>query len=761
MRIDLAVVGLAAFVGVTAIMAGATRWRPTRPWLWWFLAATLAVHGVATLVDAWRLRDITDNLTMLASVNIGHSVAGLMGLVALRELLFGRLPRQSREAAVDAGIVALAVGLVIWAVGYDRGAVPVDLVAGAVVLVQVAGFGAILRMAFSGALAVAAGRWLVATVVMVQASIAWTMLGSAAGPQWPTTLLWGLSLLCPGMAALSGSMRDLSAPVSGDHPQKQVSAHARMMLLGAGLVAVPLAMMLGGGVTNGHQLVLAAGLLVTGLAVAGRMLGLVHQRDAAVAELQAVNVELEQLAGEDALTGLPNRRRFQQVMHDAVARYHAGGAGVALLLIDLDRFKLINDGIGHAAGDALLVAVARRLDSAVRADDMVARLGGDEFAVVCHDVPDAQVAYEVAERVSEALNGAYEFDHHRYHMTGSLGVALAAGPDVTADELLRNADVAMYQAKQHGRARVEQYNHAVEDRSARRLRLANALPDALARDELVIAYQPEVDLRDGTTLWTEALLRWRHPTEGLLTPDAFLDIAEETGEIVPFGHWVLRQACAQLVWWQQRHPESAPTTVAVNFSSRQLADPDLISTVRDVLGSTGLDPQMLWLEITETSMMQEPELVAGTLAELKQLGVGVALDDFGTGYSSLAYLKQFPVDALKIDRSFVAGMTRDPQDRMIVSAVTSLAHSFGLLAVAEGVETAAQLAELRHLGCDFAQGYLWSEPLERDAFTAWMTSRTAKHVQEPRQNLGPEAGRSGSGEGVVQPLAARDLNAGA
>jgi EAL domain-containing protein (putative c-di-GMP-specific phosphodiesterase class I) len=270
---------------------------------------------------------------------------------------------------------------------------------------------------------------------------------------------------------------------------------------------------------------------------------------------------------------------------------------------------------------------------------------------------------------------------------------------------------------------VAQYDDAAEDRGARRLGLANALPDALARDELVIVYQPEVDLRDGMTLWTEALLRWRHPTEGLLAPDAFLDIAEETGAIVPIGHWMLRRACAQLVWWQQHHPDSAPTTVAVNVSSRQLADPELIATIREALATTGLDPQMLWLEITETSVMQEPTLVATTLAELNQLGVGVALDDFGTGYSSLAYLKQFPVDALKIDRSFVAGMTQDPHDRMIVSAVVSLAHSFGLLAVAEGVETASQLAELRHLGCDFAQGYLWSKPLEPDAFTTWMGMR--------------------------------------
>jgi diguanylate cyclase (GGDEF)-like protein len=731
MSADLIGVGLVALASSAAIVVGVARHRPARRWPWVLLAAALALHAAATLVDAARPAAGASDATVIASLNAGHVLSSLLGFTALRELLFRGAPEHDRERVVDAAIVSLALGLVVWAIGYERGSAPLDIQASGtlVLLGQVVVFGAVLHIAFSGLLALPAARWLAATMVIGQVGSVWAFVGPLHA-QALGSVLWAMAVSCPGVAGLSNSMRDLSASSHVVRGRRPVSARARMTLLGAGLVAVPVAMLLRDSASFWPQRVLSVGLVVTSVAVAWRMLGLVHQRDATAAKLELANVELEQLAGEDALTGLANRRRFQHVLHDAVTN-RRDRRPVAVLLIDLDRFKLINDGIGHAAGDELLIAVARRLQSAVRAGDTPARLGGDEFAVVCPDVDSERTADEIADRIAQALNGVYVLDQHRYHVTGSVGVAMAAASDITAAELLRNADIAMYQAKQRGRARVEHYDRAMDDRSARRLALASALPEALERDELVIVYQPEVELRDGATLWAEALLRWRHPTEGLLTPDMFLDIAEETGAIVPFGHWVLRRVCAQMAWWQEHYPGSAPATVAVNVSSRQLADPQLIGTVRQALADTALDPRMLWLEITETSVMQDPQLVVETLAELKRLGVGVALDDFGTGYSSLAYLKRFPIDALKIDQSFVDGMTHEPRDRMIVSAVVSLAHALGLLAVAEGVETAEQLAELRHLRCDFAQGYLWSRPLEPDAFTAWMNDHGRHALVSP------------------------------
>jgi diguanylate cyclase (GGDEF)-like protein len=728
-------ISLALLMSVIAIVLGVVRHRPVRAWPWWLLACALAVEVVAAFFTT-RLPASASPFDWSVPLGAAHLAGALMATIAQRDLLFRRMPPHDRDAAVDAVIVALVVGLLIWVLGGAHGGFLVDvtLVGGVVLLLMLAVFGAVLRIAFSGLLALGAIRWLVAMIVLLLIGAVWTL--SDPRPEWALELVWSTALLGPGMAALSPSMRELSmpaAPVGRDAP---TLARTRMVLLGAGVVAVPLAVMLEHGLTVGRHLVVSIGLLVMSLAVAWRMVTLVRQRDAAAAELARANVELEHLAGEDALTGLANRRRFQHVLDEALTARHT--TRVALVLVDLDRFKLVNDGIGHTVGDQLLIAVARRLDSAVRAGDTPARLGGDEFAVICPDVADHGVAREIAARVAEALNGVYEFGNHRYHMSGSVGVAVAHRGDVTASELLRNADVAMYRAKQRGGARVELYSRALDDRSVRRLELSSALNDALERDELMVVYQPEVDLRDGAVLWAEALIRWRHPTYDVLPPDEFLHIAEETGAIIPIGRWVLRQACAQLVRWREDSPQSAPVTIAVNVSAQQLSDPQLVGAIRDALARTGLDPKMLWLEITETSIMREPQLVAETLDELKRLGVGLALDDFGTGYSSLAHIKHFPLDALKIDRSFVSGMTRNPHDRMIVSAVVSLAHALGLLAVAEGVETDEQLAELRHLGCDFGQGYLWSKPMDPDAFTVWMNDN------ESGRSRGPHAARNAS-----------------
>ena len=427
--------------------------------------------------------------------------------------------------------------------------------------------------------------------------------------------------------------------------------------------------------------------------------------------------ELTRQALHDHLTDLPNRTLFLDRLGQALARLNRSQTTLAVLFLDLDRFKVVNDSLGHHAGDRLLWAVADRLRGVLRPGDTAARLGGDEFTLLCEGLHSAAEAAMIAERVAEAIRRPFQVGATEVVISTSVGIAMASGPDNQPEALLRDADAAMYRAKERGKARYELFDDDMRRRAVERLDTENALRRALERDELQLAYQPDIDLRTGRITGVEALLRWHHPDRGIVLPTAFIGLAEETGLIVPIGAWVLEEACRKAAaWWNLVDPGdddeeghwTPKLTMRVNISARQLSHSGLSELVARALERTGAPPAALCLEITESALMDDAESAARTLDELRSLGVRIAIDDFGTGYSSLSYLKRFPVDALKVDQSFISGLGDDPEDSAIVQAVINLAHSLGLDAVAEGVETTDQVIVLRELGCDGAQGFHFS-----------------------------------------------------
>ena len=420
--------------------------------------------------------------------------------------------------------------------------------------------------------------------------------------------------------------------------------------------------------------------------------------------------ELNHQALHDPLTELPNRVLFGDRLTQALLRLQRVPGAVAVLFVDIDHFKVINDSLGHDHGDRLLVLMAERLLTAVRPGDTVARFGGDEFVILCENVVGEIEATGLGERIRELASTPLAVDGREYVVTVSTGIAITSDHATPAADLLRDADSAMYQAKQAGRARSTLFADSMRTRAVRRLETELALRRAITHGELCLHFQPIVNLRDGGTEGVEALVRWDHPVEGMISPADFIPIAEETGLIVPLGEWVLGEACRQAQWWRTQHEILSDLTVSVNLSGRQIAQPDLVSVVSNVLTDTGLPPSALVLEITESVLMSDAEYAIGVLRALKDLGVRLSVDDFGTGYSSLSYLKRFPVDVLKIDRSFVDGLGTEGEDTAIVRATIGLAKSLGLETVGEGAETTTQVDALRALGCDKAQGYLFSRP---------------------------------------------------
>jgi diguanylate cyclase (GGDEF)-like protein/PAS domain S-box-containing protein len=417
----------------------------------------------------------------------------------------------------------------------------------------------------------------------------------------------------------------------------------------------------------------------------------------------------------DSLTGLPNRNLFLDRLGQAVARrrrhenYH-----FAVLFLDLDRFKLVNDSLGHLAGDQLLVALAQRLMPWVRSEDTTARLGGDEFAILLDDIQDARDATRVAERIQEELRQPFSLEGHEIFSTASIGITFDDARDRRPEELLRDADTAMYRAKALGRDRHEIFDDAMHSRAVAVLKLEADLRRALDRGELRLLYQPIVSLATDRPVGFEALVRWQHPERGLLTPDDFVPLAEETGLVIPLGHFVLREAARVARQGQDAMPKNPGFSISVNLSAREFAQTGLVDRIEGLLAEYALEPSRLRVEITESVIMGDPEAAIARCLTLRDLGVGIDIDDFGTGYSSLSYLRRFPVDALKIDRSFVGGMGGRPEDLEIVRAIVSLAIALGIKTVAEGVETAEQLLLVKDLGCGFGQGYLFGPPVDSE-----------------------------------------------
>jgi diguanylate cyclase (GGDEF)-like protein/PAS domain S-box-containing protein len=435
----------------------------------------------------------------------------------------------------------------------------------------------------------------------------------------------------------------------------------------------------------------------------------VNYRD--ITERKAFEERLAHQAFHDPLTGLPNRTLLLDRLRHARARSRWRKGAVAVLFLDLDNFKVINDSLGHEAGDRLLVAVAARLRGCVRPTDTLARLGGDEFTILLENLSDVGEATRVAERITEGLRAPFTVGRREVFVTASIGVVLQAPEGGRSPNLLRDADIAMYRAKAAGKAGYAVFDRSMSAAALRRLELEAELRHAIERDEFRVYYQPQVALATGEIAGFEVLTRWQHPERGLIPPSEFIPLAEETGLILHLDQWVLERACSQARLWQARYPGAPPPVISVNLSARQFRQPDLVAKITGVLHRYELEPARLQLELTEGVVMEDAPATIAALHALKELEVQLAIDDFGTGYSSLSYLRRFPVDTLKIDRSFVAGLGHSPADTAIVRTVVTLGHTLGLRLIAEGVETAAQAAQLRELGCELGQGYHFAEPL--------------------------------------------------
>jgi diguanylate cyclase (GGDEF)-like protein/PAS domain S-box-containing protein len=435
----------------------------------------------------------------------------------------------------------------------------------------------------------------------------------------------------------------------------------------------------------------------------------VNVRD--ITERKHFEQELAYQAFYDQLTGLPNRALFVDRLRHALARAARRNDRLAVLFFDLDRFKVINDSLGHQAGDELLAAAARRLTGILRSSDTLARFGGDEFTVLVEDLTHSSGATGIADRIIETLRQPFTLAGHEVVVSASIGIVISTPAHTEPADLLREADIALYQAKGSGRARYVVFDPSRQVPAVTRLTMESDLRRAIERGELLLHYQPEVDLDSGRIVGMEALARWQHPARGLVQPSDFIPLAEETGLILPIGQWLLEQACRQVRTWQAAHRSVPPLMMSVNLSGQQFQHPDLVRMVARVLEQTGLDPAGLRLEITESVVVQDAESTVLTLLALKNLGVRLAIDDFGTGYSSLSYLTRFPVDTLKVDRSFVAGGGQDQRTLSVVRGVTALAHALGMDVTAEGIETAEQLSRVRAVRCDWGQGFYFFKPL--------------------------------------------------
>jgi diguanylate cyclase (GGDEF)-like protein len=459
--------------------------------------------------------------------------------------------------------------------------------------------------------------------------------------------------------------------------------------------------------------------------------------------LEETKEHFRHAAFHDSLTGLPNRAMFTELLKAEIeSSQRLDGHMFAVLFLDLDRFKNINDSLGHTHGDLLLVAFAERLERTLRPVDTLARFGGDEFAILLSGMTDATDAVRVAQRIQDELSQPFVLDKNSAFATASIGIALSSSGYDRADDILRDADIAMYRAKENGKARYELFDHGMHARAVSRLQLESDLRHAIEQKEFCVYYQPIVCLQTGRLSGFEALVRWNHPRRGIVSPADFIPVAEETGLIVPIGEWVLNEACSRVRQWQMDSPSHRSLSLSVNLSARQVAQPDLLNRIKEALENSKLNPHCLKLEITESVVMENAEAAALMFKQLRSLGVQLSIDDFGTGYSSLSYLHRFPLNYLKIDRSFVMRLTTD-NDNAIVRTISTLARNLGMEVIAEGIETEEQYQQLRMLGCEYGQGYLFSRPVDTNGVAHLL-------AQDAGRDAGPEINLvEGAGENLV------------
>jgi len=466
-------------------------------------------------------------------------------------------------------------------------------------------------------------------------------------------------------------------------------------------------------------------------------------RDVSVA--RAMAQQISHSAAHDYLTGLPNRMLLNDRIGHAIALAPRHRSKVAVLFLDLDGFKYINDSLGHPVGDKLLQSIAKRLVDCVRGSDTVSRQGGDEFVVLLSELQNMEDAAILARRILKAVAEAHSIDHHELHVTTSIGLSVFPDDGPDAETLIKNADTAMYQAKENGRQSYQFFKPAMKVRAVERQSVEESLRRALQRQEFKLQYQPKIDLATGAITGAEALVRWMHPTRGLVSPARFIPIAEDCGLILPIGAWVLREACTQARAWLDKGLRVS--TMAVNVSAMEFRDDNFLESLFGILRDTGLDPEYLELELTESVLMKRAESTASILQILRERGVKIAIDDFGTGYSSLSYLRKFPVDALKIDQSFVRQISTVGDDTTIVTAVIGMARSLKLRVIAEGVETLEELEFLRAQKCDEAQGFYFSRPIPPDRFAELLRSGVPEFKNIPSNSIVPEAGAVGMRNG--------------
>jgi len=745
---------LCGISAVGAIVVGIRLWRPARVQAWMMLAAGVALQSLGDVL--LTLLTGSDGVEPFPSVADAAYLAGYV-IVALGLVELARGGNRERDlvAWVDALIVAVAASIFVWVLVIrheiaSSADAPSGIVAAAYPFFDVVLIAVVAHLLLGGrrtpaVILLGAGfaLSLVADIVYADLSLGGTyQVGQLVDAGW---LLGYVAL---GTAALHPSMATSAARPSTEKPSHWPLTRRRLVLLAGTTTTGPLVIALQE--TRGEPpdtFVIVMGMSVLYLLALGRVaLGLTALRGA-LRERSLLATELAEQASHDPLTGLANRRLFLTRLEAALAR-PAPGRASAVLYLDLDRIKLINDTEGHAAGDAALAVVAERLRSGLRAADTVARLGGDEFGILLAPATKRETL-AVAARINTLLEEPVPIGAHAVRISASVGVAFAA-PGDTAQDVLRNADRAMYRAKASGGGSYVRYSEEMQAESTERLQLQADLSRAVERRELVLHYQPIVELEGGAIVGLEALVRWEHPMRGLLLPGAFLGLAEEGGLIVPIGRWVFREAIRQVSEWQRQGLLRRALMIDINVAARQLADPRFAYEVASAVAGSAMGAGRIAVELTETELIHDPEAVSRRLAVLRRGGLQVVIDDFGTAYASMAYLVDFPVDGLKIDRQFVKELDYGAgPGRALVSSIIGLAHQLGIWAVAEGVETETQARTLRELGCAYAQGFLFSRPIPADqvapllAGTVGVSMSAFKHerrrVAAGRTSSGPAA----------------------
>jgi diguanylate cyclase (GGDEF)-like protein len=727
-----------------AVAAGTIRYRPPSPRSWRLFGLAAGIYAAANTIW-YGMPILLDRRLPFPSVADALYILAYLCFIAGFLLLIRSRTERGRGAGVliDAAIITVSAMVILWKtvlspIAAEQSETPAaHWVAVGYPLIDL-----VLVALLVATLLTPAARppafWLLTGFVLAQLaadiSFAVTQLRATFYYGHPLMLGWFLSFGCLGAAALHPSMRSVVDP--SYEPRRTHMSKLRLLLLAAAALTAPAVGLVRGDSSDTTDIMAWSGVLF--LLCIARMAVLVRETDRNARALASrdgeLHVTLQMLheseehfshqARHDALTGLPNRLLFRERLDQALAR---PDQPLAVMLLDIDGFKTVNDSLGHAAGDELLVVLAGRLTSALRPTDIVARLGGDEFTILAEN-QDGTAAVRLATRVLRTLEDPIQVEGHQVFVRASVGIAVS--PSAGGGELLRDADAAMYEAKRKGGQRYELFTADMHARVLDRLAMEHDLRKAELGAAMTVHYQPIVDLGSGRVTGFEALLRWRHPDRGMVPPDEFIPVAEEMGIIVLIGRWVLREACSHARSWGQLHPRAAPIGMSVNISAGQLTDPAFADDVGEILQETEFDPANLTLEITETMLLADEDEAVRCLKRLKELGVRISVDDFGTGYSSLSHLERFPVDELKIDKSFVAGMVSD-QDGGIARGSIRLARGLHIDVVAEGIETEQQLAELRRASCARGQGYYFWKPMDAHAVGALLVEEDQVHTQAP------------------------------